>query len=196
MANETITPGTYRRYDGRLIHVTLVTRNIDTGEDVILCKEGTNHYAISPASFGAFITYNGTTGPKYAAMEQEDDSPRLYRCAPDYYAYAKDLCEHFLEDYRKLKLCSEQKRYIVSKEDYQAIREDLNFLSCCMKTTLASYNDLFKGRFVDGLSIRKFAEATGTNRGSVDYLQKKFFTALAAELRSRDEADGIQRIRT
>ena len=195
MANHTITPGTYRRYDGRLIHVTLTTRNIDTGEEIILCKDGTNHYAISPASFSAFITYNGATGPKYAALEGEDDSPRLYRSAPDYLSYAKDLCEHFVEDYRKLKLCSEQKRYIVSKEDYQAIREDLAFLGDCMKTTLAPYNDLFKGRFVDGLSIRKYAEASGTNRGSVDYLQKKLFTALAAELRSRDESDGIKRIK-
>ena len=194
MANETITPGTYRRYDGRTIQVILVTRNIDTSEEVILCRDGSNHYAISPASFGSFITYKGTTGPKYAALDREEESARLYRCAPDYYTYAKDLCEHFLEDYRIFKLCNEQKRYIVSKEDYQIIREDLNFLSSCMKTTLAPYNDLFRGRFVDGLSIRKYAEATGANRGSVDYLQKKFFTALAAELRRRDEADGYKRI--
>ena len=195
MAKPTITPGTYRRYDGRLIHVTQVTWNIDTGEEIILCKDGTNTYAISPASFQAFITYQGATGPKYALLEGEDDSPRLYRNAPDYLAYAKDLCEHFAEDYRKLKLCSEQKRFIVSKEDYQIIREDLAFLNACLKTTLAPYNELFKGRFLDGLSIRKYAEATGTNRGSVDYLQKKFFAALAGELRCRDEADGIRRIK-
>ena len=195
MANQTITPGTYRRYDGRTIQVTLVTRNIDTGEEIILCKDGTNHYAISPASFSAFITYQGATGPKYAHLEDQDDSPRLYRCAPDYLCYAKDLCEHFVEDYRKLKLCSEQKRYIVSREDYQIIREDLAFLNSCLKTTLSPYNDLFKGRFINGLSIRKYAEATGLNRGSVDYLQKKFFTALASELRSRDESDGIKRIK-
>ena len=34
------------------------------------------------------------------------------------------------------------------------------------------------------------------NRGSVDYLQKKFFTALAHELKERDEAQGKKRIRT
>ena len=195
MANPTITPGTYRRYDGRTIQVILLTRNIDTGEEVVLCKDGTNIYAISPASFCAFITYNGATGPKYALLEGEDDSPRLYRNAPDYLSYAKDLCEHFAEDYRKLKLCNEQKRFIVSKEDYRIIREDLAFLSSCLKTTLSPYNDLFKGRFAEGLSIRKYAEANGTNRGSVDYMQKKLFAALAAELRSRDEADGIRRIK-
>ena len=195
MADYSITPGTYRRYDGRLIHVSLVTRNIDTGEDIILCKDGNRHYAISPASFSAFITYQGATGPKYALLEDEDDSLRMYRCAPDYYSYAKDICEHFMEDYRKFKLCNEQKRYIVSREDYQTIREDLNFLNACLKTTLAPYNDLFTGRFGDGQSIRKYAETSGLNRGSVDYLQKKFLTALASELRSRDEADGIKRIK-
>ena len=194
MASQSITPGTYRRYDGRTIQVTLVTRNIDTGEEVVICKDGSNFYTISPASFGAYITYKGTTGPKYASLEQQEDAPRLYRCSPDYLSYAKDLCEHFVEDYRKFKLCHEQKRYVVSKEDYQILREDLNFLSACMKTTLAPYNDLFKGRFVEGLSIRKYAEINGINRGSVDYLQKKFFQALAAELRSRDEADGVKRI--
>lgn len=195
MAQNSILPGTYRRYDGRIIHVPLVTRNIDTGEEIVLCKDGPNYYAISPASFSGFITYQGATGPKYASLENEDDAPRMYRCSPDYYSYAKDLCEHFVEDYRKFKLCNDQKRYIVSKEDYQAIREDLNFLNACLKTTLAPYNDLFKGRFVDGQSIRKYAESSGANRGSVDYLQKKFFTALAAELRSRDESDGIKRIK-
>ena len=195
MADNSITPGTYRRYDGRLIHVTLVTRNIDTGEEVILCKDGTNTYAISPASFRSFITYNGATGPKYALLEDEDDSPRLYRCAPDYYSYAKDICEHFMEDYRKFKRCNEQKRYIVSKEDYQIIREDLNFLTSCLKTTLAPYNDLFRGRFMEGQSLRKYAATSGLNRGSVDYMQKKLFTTLAAQLRSRDESDGIKRIK-
>lgn len=47
-----------------------------------------------------------------------------------------------------------------------------------------------------GLSIRKYAQAHSLNRGSVDYLQKKFFTALAHELKERDEAQGKKRIRT
>ena len=46
-----------------------------------------------------------------------------------------------------------------------------------------------------GLSIRKYAEAHQLNRGSVDYLQKKFFSALARLLKERDEADGKCRLR-
>ena len=43
---------------------------------------------------------------------------------------------------------------------------------------------------MDGLSIRKYAEAHQLNRGSVDYQQKKFFSALASLLKERDEAEG------
>lgn len=48
---------------------------------------------------------------------------------------------------------------------------------------------------MDGLSIRKYADAHQLNRGSVDYLQKKLLTALAQLLKERDEADGICRLR-
>ena len=48
---------------------------------------------------------------------------------------------------------------------------------------------------MEGLSIRKYAEAHQLNRGSVDYLQKKFFSALARLLKERDEADGKCRLR-
>ena len=40
------------------------------------------------------------------------------------------------------------------------------------------------------MSIRRYAEAHQLNRGSVDYLQKKFFSALAHLLKERDEAGG------
>nr|WP_326185974.1 hypothetical protein [uncultured Oscillibacter sp.] len=43
---------------------------------------------------------------------------------------------------------------------------------------------------MEGLSIRKYADAHQLNCGSVDYLQKKFFTALAQLLKERDEVDG------
>ena len=52
----------------------------------------------------------------------------------------------------------------------------------------------FRERFVDGLSIRKYAEAHQLNRGSVDYQQKKFFSALASLLKERDEAEGTCRL--
>ena len=48
---------------------------------------------------------------------------------------------------------------------------------------------------MEGLSIRKYAEAHQLNRGSVDYQQKKFFSALARLLKERDEAEGKCRLR-
>ena len=69
------------------------------------------------------------------------------------------------------------------------------FLGNALKTILADYQDYFRERFVDGLSIRKYAEAHRLNRGSVDYLQKKFFSALARLLKERDKADGKCRLR-
>ena len=64
-----------------------------------------------------------------------------------------------------------------------------------LKTVLVTYQNYFQERFVEGLSIRKYAEAHQMNRGSVDYLQKKFFSALASLLKERDEAEGICRLR-
>ncbi|MCI8916066.1 MAG: DUF1653 domain-containing protein [Oscillospiraceae bacterium] len=52
----------------------------------------------------------------------------------------------------------------------------------------------FEDRFVKGMSIRKYAQAYGLNRGSMDHLQQKFFAALAQALRERDEADGRSRL--
>ena len=84
----------------------------------------------------------------------------------------------------------------ISKEDFRSLKEDLIFLQHCLKTVLQDYKSYFEERFVAGLSIRKYAQAHSLNRGSVDYLQKKFFTALAHELKERDEAQGKKRIRT
>ena len=90
-----------------------------------------------------------------------------------------------------------EKDYIgISKEDFRSLKEDLIFLQHCLKTVLQDYESYFEERFVVGLSIRKYAQAHSLNRGSVDYLQKKFFTALAHELKERDEAQGKKRIRT
>lgn len=51
-----------------------------------------------------------------------------------------------------------------------------------------------KNGTVDGLSVRKYAEAHNMNRGSVDHLNRKFITELAAALKARDEADGVCRL--
>ena len=89
-----------------------------------------------------------------------------------------------------------EKRFAaITRGDFAKLKEDLQFLDNAMKTVLSEYRDYFRERFVEGLSIRKYAEAHQLNRGSVDYLQKKFFSALAQLLKERDEAEGRCRLR-
>lgn len=191
-----IRPGPYRRYDGMQVEVLYITADIDTGVEMIVCRDVQRKiYTITRQSFLARTAWEGLFVTKYQPLEQQvPRTGRRPRQSGDYYGYAKDLCEHFAEDLRQYKLCVEQKQLFMPKEDFLAIKEDLGFLSNCLKTVLAPYNSLFKGRFLEGQSIRKYAETTGTNRGSVDYMQRKLFTVLAAELQARDESDGKSRL--
>lgn len=123
----------------------------------------------------------------YDAWEQP--RPRTY------YEYAKALCEGYRLGLRKYQLCVSEKKYIaISKKDFLALEQDLRFLNTCMKTVLKDYAGYFDERFIQGSSIRKYAQAHSLNRGSVDHLQRKFFTALAAVLKERDEAEGTSRL--
>ena len=90
-----------------------------------------------------------------------------------------------------------EKRFAaITRSDFAKLKEDLQFLDNALKTVLTTYQNYFRERFVNGLSIRRYAEAHQLNRGSVDYLQKKLLTALAQLLKERDEADGICRLRS
>ncbi len=109
---------------------------------------------------------------------------REYQQAATYHAYAKELCENYNFDLRKYRFCVNQKRYAaITKSDFGKLKEDLCFLDNALTTVLADYRDYFRERFVDGLSIRKYASAHLLNRGRVDYLQKKFLSALARLLK-------------
>ena len=73
-----------------------------------------------------------------------------------------------------------EKRFVaISKSDFAKLKEDLQFLDNALKTVLATYQNYFQGRFIEGLSICRYADAHQMNRGSVDHQQKKFFSALA-----------------
>ena len=127
-------------------------------------------------------------------MDEEYDS-RKYQQAATYHAYAKNLCENYNFDRNKYRLCVREKKFAaITRSDFAKLKEDLQFLDNAMKTVLDEYKDYFQERFVDGLSIRKYAEAHQLNRGSVDHLQKKFFVALARLLKERDEAEGKCRL--
>lgn len=220
--------GYYKRYDGTLIYVITVTKDIDTNEDIVICQyarysRNTEYFTISKRSFCEKIEHNGKLVDKYVRQTQyriddykidvlvaegfsgpnrktpkptlDEYDTRQYRRSEDYYAYAKDLCAHYLIDFRKYQLCATQKRYIaITVADFAIMKEDLLFLQQCLKTVLKDYSQYFRERFIDGISIRKYAQTHNLNRGSVDYLQKKFLKALAAELKSRDAADGVCRL--
>ena len=128
-------------------------------------------------------------------MDEAYDS-RDYQQSLTYHAYAKELCENYSFDRNKYRLCVKEKRFAaITRSDFAKLKEDLQFLDNALKTVLLEYQDYFRERFVEGLSIRKYAEAHQLNRGSVDYLQKKFFSALARLLKDRDETEDRCRLR-
>ena len=119
-----------------------------------------------------------------------------YQQATVYHAYAKDFCENYSFDLRKYRSCVKERKYVaITRSDFAKLKEDLQFLDNALKTVLAEYRDYFQERFVDRMSIRKYAAAHQINRGSVGHLQKKSFTALAQLLKERDEAEGKCRLR-
>ena len=140
--------------------------------------------------------FRGPVRKRHRRQLDEEYDSREYQQSLTYHAYAKELCENYTFDWNKYHLCVKEKRYAaITRSDFAKLKEDLQFLDNALKTILSEYRDYFRERFVDGLSIRKYAEAHQFNRGSVDYLQKKFFSALARLLKERDEADGKCRLR-
>ena len=135
--------------------------------------------------------------PAPVRREHKEDKCRTRRMSPNYRLYAKDLCDWYSRDLKCYQLCKQTKSSIgvADKADFIALQEDLKFLQNCLKTTLKEYTEYFKARFIDGKSIRKYGEENGLNRGSVDYIQKKFITALAENLEQRDLSDGKIRIK-
>ena len=140
--------------------------------------------------------FRGPVRKRHRRQLDEEYDSREYQQSLTYHAYAKELCENYTFDWNKYHLCVKEKRFAaITRSDFAKLKEDLQFLDNALKTILSEYRDYFRERFVDGLSIRKYAEAHQLNRGSVDYLQKKFFSALARLLKERDEADGKCRLR-
>ena len=140
--------------------------------------------------------FRGPVRKRHRRQLDEEYDSREYQQSLTYHAYAKELCENYTFDWNKYHLCVKEKRYAaITRSDFAKLKEDLQFLDNALKTILSEYRDYFRERFVDGLSIRKYAEAHQLNRGCVDYLQKKFFSALARLLKERDEADGKCRLR-
>lgn len=86
-------------------------------------------------------------------------------------------------------------------ENY-TVKASMVYLEYIVNRSIVCYRDIwnnkfvyagnagyFREKFVEGYSIRKYAAAHGLNRGSVDYIQKKFFTALAEKLKNCREIE-------
>ena len=134
---------------------------------------------------------DGLRGPIRKEKRDRDVecSSRVYQNSPAYYAYAKDLCENYCFDLGKYRFCVNENRYAaISREDFAKLREDLIFLHKALRTVLWDYKDYFRGRFIQGLPIRKYAEIHQINCGSVDYQQKN--PSARWRLKEWDEAEG------
>lgn len=204
-----IRAGYYLRYDGRIVDVIDVVENVDTGEMLVLCRINTPKnryvYAVGRQSFFEAVEVNGVPVPKYRRFSRaytltEEAADAIYaaegayppesvvrqkkssrhRPVASYKAYAKDLCECYLRDVRLAREGAGEQG-----AEYERAKENVAFLDACLKGQLKEYADYFRERFVEGKSIRKYAAAHGINRGAVDYIQKKFFLALAALLEER-----------
>lgn len=142
----------------------------------------------------------GFPGPVRKKQSKDEEEllyeNRSYRSSKTYTDYAKDICKNYKSDVRKYNLCIAQKRYIgvYGKTDFNILKEDIIFLNDCLKTVLKSYASYFKERYINGKSVRKYAEENKLNRGSVDYINKKFISELAAVLKARYDSDGVCRL--
>lgn len=210
--------GYYLRYDGRLVTVVDTVKDIDTGEQLVLCRFNapkTQHlYAVGRRSFLGSVEVDGKPVPKYRHVSKrnilsEEAADAIYaaegeyppealvkrrkssrhRPAATYKAYAKDLCESYLRDARVARGGAE-----AGEEERERAEENVAFLDSCLAGELEEYAGYFRERFIEGKSIRRYAGEHGINRGSVDYIQLKFFTALASCLEARDRAERCCRL--
>ena len=73
-------------------------------------------------------------------------------------------------------ICVKEKSFVaITRSDFAKLNQDIQFLDNALRTELGTYQNYFRERFAEGLSIRRYAYAHQLNRGSVDHLQKKFF---------------------
>ena len=155
---------------------------------------------IGRESFLGTVETAGKKIPKYRRFSpsralSEEEAEHAYQCCGEYppeqtvkrkkasyhspsstyLAYAKDICESYLYDVRKYNEGE-------PGEEYDRARKNVEFIKSSMANELSNYAKYFRERFIEGKSIRKYAAEHGLNRGSVDYIQKKLFNALAQKL--------------
>ena len=163
------------------------------GKEVPKFKRRTQHPIDS--DMDNYQTMKGFRGPISRNSGESNVRIREYRQCHTYLDYAKDIIDHYGEDLKKFELCVKAKKYVgILPEQFTFLKEDLKYLQDCVDTVLVDYKDLLDEKCAKELSIRKYAELTGLNRGSVEYKQKKFYNAFANQLQMRDESEHTSRL--
>ena len=185
--------------------------------------KATGYFTISKRSFCELVVVDDKEMPKYRRQTQKTPSAnminsvkatgfrgpirkestddylkygRKYQSSPTYYEYARTICKNYRNDLDAINECITLKRYVaLSKEDFDKAYEDIKLIKSSIATSLRDYKQFFHEHFVQGVSIRKYAERHGINRGSVELIQKKLFNELAAILYQRDISEGKNRIK-
>lgn len=91
--------GCYTRYDGKRIYVVRVVQDIDTGAEIVICKDASfqkegneNYYTISKASFCQQVEVDGALYDKYVHQTRRELDSKI----------VKEVCEDgFPEPKRK-----------------------------------------------------------------------------------------------
>lgn len=149
------------------------------------------------SSFVEELETDKLRGPvRHKKNDKDEYSIREFQRCYSYLEYAKDIVNNYSLDRKRLEICIEKKRAIGVKnaEEFKKMKTDIYFLESLMKSILSEYNDYFIERFVEKKSIRKYAAEHNLNRGSVNHIGQKFYTALAEQLATRDKYEGVCRL--
>ena len=200
--------GKYESADGKKVFVTDVALNEATDEQMVLfyIDNGAQRLrALSREQFESKYTVfklrvRRREAKSYLFNDYDFKSsipkPREFKPQSSYLEYAKYIIANYTEDRRLLDMGKQQKKLVgLRLEDKIIISTDHDFLHDCLKNLLSEYKDFAKGCFFDGQSIREYATAHNLNRGSVEYLRKKFFQDFAYLLEQRDKTEGRIRIK-
>ena len=139
----------------------------------------------------------GLRGPVRRKKNEENEySARSYQDSSTYYEYAKDVINNYILDRKRLDLCLKEKRLVGLRDmdDFKKMRSDVHFFEQMLESILSEYKSFFNKRFKEKKSIRKYAAEHDMNRGSVNHIQKKFYTAFAEQLALRDQTENVCRL--
>jgi len=200
--------GKYESADGKKVFVLDVALNEATGEETVLfyIDNGAQRLRVlSREMFENKYTVFKLRVPRreaksylftYDDFKSSVPKPREFKPQPSYLDYAKYIIANYAADRRLLDMGKRQKKLVgLRLQDAVMISADHDFLHDCLSNLLSEYKDFVKGCFFDGQSIREYAAAHNLNRGSVEYLRKKFFRDFAYLLERRDKTEDIVRIR-